>query len=78
MPYALLASLVVSVLCARFLLSAGASARTKACVGVAWMASLVLAYAMPHWAIAGTLLQVMLGIGLLLHERLHARDRRQP
>lgn len=78
MPYTLLASLLASVLSIRFLLSADAYPRSKACVGVAWVVSLVLPHAVPSWALAGVLLQVVLVIGVLMHARVHARDRRTP
>lgn len=78
MPYTLFATLLVSLLAAHFLLRADAYSWTKVLVGVAWLVSLLVPYGIPQWAWAGTLLQVALGIGLLLHAKLHARDRRQP
>jgi len=78
MPYALFATLLVAVLAVHFLLRADAYPRSKVVVGVAWLISVLVAYAVPQWALAGTLLQVLLGIGLLLHARLRVRERRQP
>ena len=78
MPYALLATLLVSALVVRFVLRADAYPWSKGLVGAAWVASLLVPYAIPPWALAGTLLQVVLGIGLLLHAKLHAPDRRPP
>lgn len=78
MPYSLLATLLVSVLAVHFLLRAGACPRTKWLVGVAWLVSLLIPHVIPQWALAGTVLQVVLGIGLLLHAKLHARSSPQP
>lgn len=78
MPYALFATLLVSALSVHFMLRADAYPRTKMLVGVAWLVSVLVPYLIPQWALAGTLLQVVLVIGLLLHAKLHARDRRQP
>lgn len=76
MPYALLATLLVSALSVHFLLRADAYPRTKALVGMALLVSLLVPYLVPQWALAGTLLQILLGIGLLLHAKSQARDRR--
>ena len=78
MPYALLATLLVSALSVHFMLRADAFLRTKTLVGIAWLVSVLVPYLIPQWALAGTLLQVLLVIGLLLHAKLNARDRRQP
>lgn len=78
MPYSLLASLLVSVFAVHFLLRADTYPRAKVLVAVAWLVSMLMPYAFPPWALAGTLLQVLLGIGLLLHAKLHAQDRREP
>ena len=78
MPYALLATLLVSALSVHFMLRADAFPRTKTLVGIAWLVSVLVPYLIPQWALAGTLLQVVLVIGLLLHAKLHARDSRQP
>lgn len=76
MAYAWLATLLVSVLSVRFLLSKDAYPRSKGAVGAAWLLSLLLPLAAPSWAWAGVLLQAALGIGLLMHARLQAQDRR--
>lgn len=78
MPYSLFATLLVSMLAVHFLLRADDYPRTKVLVGVLWLVSLLVPYAMPQWGLAGTLLQVLLGIGLLLHAKLQARDPRPP
>jgi hypothetical protein len=77
-PYALLATLLVSLLALHFLLRADAYPRTKALVGMAWLASLLVPYLVPAWALAGTLLQVVLGVGLLLHAKWQGRGKSAP
>jgi len=73
--YSGLAYLVVLALVARFVLSSEHSARARLLVAGAYGITFIAGYLLPHFALAGLLGQVVLGIALIIVYRWeHSTD----
>lgn len=75
MPYGLLVQLIVSVLAIRFVGFTRASRRAKILVTATLLASFVLQFAWPRWALTALLIQAALGISLSMHSMIKTRPR---
>lgn len=72
MPYGLIAVLAALISSGWFVLSTGASYRSKLVVSILCLSSLAIGFLLPQWALAAMLVQVLLVIGIALYAKAHA------
>jgi hypothetical protein len=70
MPYSSIVSVLVLAVVLRFVVAGGTRVGTRLAVVAMYSASLVLQFGFPQWQVAALLVQGMLGIGLLIYEKL--------